>query len=212
MAGGQILEAMVEDFKSQGYNVTYQLVNAKSYGVPQDRERVIIIGVREDLDFKYTFPEPTHGTLFGRPYVTLREAIGHLKPSEIGEIFEGGFSSRFLSRNRKRGWDEVSFTIQANGRHAPLHPSGEPMVKLGTDEWILPETSEHRRLSSVEVALIQTFPADYIWKGSVGSIYKQIGNAVPCLLAKAVATPIYEFLKEYYDQEQKTAKNVEQYA
>jgi len=203
MAGGQIIQAMIEDFKSEGYNVTHFLANAKDYGVPQDRERVFIIGVREDINFKYNPPHPTHGDGLDceRPYVTLREAIGHLKPSEIGEIYEGGFSSRFLSRNRKRGWDEVSFTIQASGRHAPLHPSGDPMIKVGKDAWILPDTSEHRRLSTIECALIQTFPADYIWKGSVGSIYKQIGNAVPCLLAKAVAKPIADYLKEYYKKE-----------
>lgn len=207
MAGGQILEAMVHEFKNEGYDVTYQLVNAKDYGVPQDRERVFIIGVREDIDYKYEFPEPTHGALFGRPHVTLRQAIGHLKLNEIGEVYESGFSSRFLSRNRKRAWDEVSFTIQASGRHAPLHPSGEPMIKKGKDEWILPETSEHRRLSAVEVALIQTFPADYVWKGSLGSIYKQIGNAVPCLLAKAVTKPLVGFLKDYYDNQDLSNEN-----
>ena len=202
MAGGQIIEAMIQDFRNEGYIVNHHLVNAKDYGVPQDRERVLIIGVREDMDFKYEIPNPTHGDgLFGlKPYVTLKDAIGHLKPSEVGEIYDSTFSSRYLSRNRKRAWDEVSFTIQASGRHAPLHPSGEPMIKLGTDEWILPETSEHRRLSAVECALIQTFPADYIWKGSIGSIYKQIGNAVPCLLAKAVAKPMFDFLKQYYVQ------------
>ncbi|MED2257150.1 DNA cytosine methyltransferase [Brevibacillus parabrevis] len=202
MAGGQIIEAMIQDFRNEGYIVNHHLVNAKDYGVPQDRERVLIIGVREDIDFKYEIPNPTHGDgLFGlKPYVTLKDAIGHLKPSEVGEIYDSTFSSRYLSRNRKRAWDEVSFTIQASGRHAPLHPSGEPMIKLGTDEWILPETSEHRRLSAVECALIQTFPADYIWKGSLGSIHKQIGNAVPCLLAKAVAKPMFDFLKQYYVQ------------
>jgi len=202
MGGGRIIEAMVEDFKSQGYEVTYHLVNAKNYGVPQDRERVFIIGVRHDIskDFKYTLPLPTHGDdlTTEKPLVTLRDAIGHLKPNEIGEIYESGFSSRFLSRNRKRGWNEVSFTIQASGRHAPLHPSGEPMIKRGTDEWILPETSEHRRLSAVECALIQTFPPDYIWKGSLGTIHKQIGNAVPCLLAKAIASPLADYLTEHY--------------
>ena len=175
---------------------------AEIYGVPQDRERVFIIGVRHDIskEFKYVLPQPTHGDGLKteKPYVTLKDAIGHLKTTEIGEIYESGFSSRFLSRNRKRGWNEVSFTIQASGRHAPLHPSGEPMIKLGTDEWILPETSEHRRLSAVECALIQTFPPDYIWRGSLGTIHKQIGNAVPCLLAKAISSPIADYLTEHY--------------
>lgn len=207
MGDGLIIKAMVEDFKMEGYDVTYHLVNAKNYGVPQDRERVFIIGVRHDISdeykFKYELPAPTHGIGKNqRPYVTLKDAIGHLKPVEVGEIYESGFSSRFLSRNRKRGWDEVSFTIQASGRHAPLHPSGEPMVKIDTDEWILPETSDHRRLSAVECALIQTFPPNYIWKGSLGVVHKQIGNAVPCQLAKSIVQPIATFLKAFYKERQ----------
>ncbi|TPG69301.1 DNA cytosine methyltransferase [Brevibacillus laterosporus] len=204
MAGGQIIEAMIQDFKNEGYIVTHHLVNASDYGVPQDRERVIIVGVREDMGYHYELPFPTHGSGLGqKPHVTLKDAIGHLKLSEIGEVYESTFSSRYLSRNRKRAWNEVSFTIQASGRHAPLHPSGEPMIKIGSDEWVLPETSEHRRLSYIECALIQTFPADYIWRGSLGSIYKQIGNAVPCLLAKAISKPIADFLKQFYSQAQR---------
>ncbi|AWP30814.1 hypothetical protein B9D94_06915 [Paenibacillus sp. Cedars] len=202
MAGGQIIEAMMQDFRNEGYVVSHHLVNACDYGVPQDRERVFIIGVRDDIDFEYNLPAPTHGNLPGqKPYVTLRDAIGHLKQTEIGEIYDSTFSSRYLSRNRKRSWDEVSFTIQASGRHAPLHPSGDPMIKVGPDHWILPDTSEHRRLSYIECALIQTFPPDYIWQGSLGSIHKQIGNAVPCLLAKAISKPIYEYLKLHYSQQ-----------
>jgi len=198
LADGKILEAMIEEYREEGYVVNAYLVNAKDYGVPQDRERVFIIGVRKDVDFTYKLPDPTHGEGREKPYVTLRDAIGHLKPSEIGEYDQSGFSSRYLSRNRKRGWDEVSFTIQASGRHAPLHPSGDPMIKVGKDKWILPETSEHRKLSYVECALIQTFPPNYTWKGSLSSIYRQIGNAVPCLLAKAISKPIADYLKNQY--------------
>lgn len=214
MGGGSIIKAMVEDFKNQGYEVTYHLVNAKNYGVPQDRERVFIIGVRQDIscNFKYVLPNPTHGNdlCCEKPLVTLKDAIGHLKPSEIGEVYESGFSSRFLSRNRKRSWNDVSFTIQASGRHAPLHPSGEPMIKIDTDKWVLPKTSEHRRLSAVECALIQTFPSNYIWKGSLGTIHKQIGNAVPCLLAKAISSPIAEYLRVYYNLKKDTTKQNEE--
>jgi DNA (cytosine-5)-methyltransferase 1 len=194
-SGGKVVEAMIEDYKDEGYIVNCHLVNAKNYGVPQDRERVFIVGVRKDINFKYTLPFPTHGEGLGlKPYKTLNDSIGHLKPSEIGECDESGFSSRYLSRNRKRRWDEVSFCIQASGRHAPLHPSGDAMIKKGTDEWILPETSEHRKLSYVECALIQTFPPNYIWKGSTASKFKQIGNAVPCLLGKAISKPIFDSL------------------
>lgn len=195
MANGQVIDAMVEEYKQLGYNVKYKLVNAKDYGVPQDRERVFIVGVREDIEFEYRFPEITHGEGFDlKPYVTMKDAIGYLKKEEVGEIWEGGFSSRYLSRNRKRNWNEVSFCIQASGRHAPLHPSGEPMIKVDQDKWILPSESFHRRLSVLEVAIIQTFPPNFVFKGSTNDKYKQIGNAVPPLLAKIISEPIAEFL------------------
>lgn len=207
LGGGKIIEAMVEAYKEEGYRVKYQLVNAKNYGVPQDRERVFIVGVREDIAFEYDFPFPTHGDGLGlKPYVTLRDSIGHLKPSEIGEYDQSGFSSRYLSRNRKRSWDEVSYTIQASGRQAPMHPSGDPMINVDRDKWILPDTSEHRKLSWVECALIQTFPPNYVWKGNLSSRYKQIGNAVPCLLAKAIAKPIADYLRNYYEEQEGTFK------
>lgn len=200
---GGIIKAMVNDFESQGYKVSYYLVNAKNYGVPQDRERVFIIGVRRDIakKFEYQLPNITHSDdpAIGTPYITLRDTIGHLKQDEIGEFYDGGFSSRFLSRNRQRGWDEVSFTIQANGRHVPLHPSGEPMRKISHDKWIVPGTTKHRRLSTKECALIQTFPADYVWHGTTASVYKQIGNAAPCLLVKVISEPIAEFLLKERD-------------
>lgn len=197
LGNGEIIQAMAEAFREQGYRVQYQLVNAKQYGVPQDRERVFIIGVREDVDFTYEFPKPTHGEEEGLlPVVTMKDAIGDLSEEEIGQGDETGFSSRYLSRNRKRKWNEPSFTIQASGRQAPLHPSGESMIKLGKDQWLLPDTSKHRKLSASECALIQTFPADYIWKGNTASKYKQVGNAVPCLLGKAIAQPIAEYISK----------------
>lgn len=207
--GGKILEAMIQEYRDEGYIVDAYLVNAKDYGVPQDRERVFIIGVRSDIDFTYKLPKSTHGGWNLEPYVTLEDAIVHLKSSEIGEYDQSGFSSRYLSRNRKRGWGEVSFTIQASGRHAPMHPSGEAMVKLGQDEWILPETTEHRKLSYVECALIQTFPPNYIWKGNLSSIYKQVGNAVPCLLAKVIAKPVADFLKGELKQSGSNIKSIQ---
>jgi DNA (cytosine-5)-methyltransferase 1 len=190
---GEVINLMVKEFEEVGYTINTYLTDAKNYGVPQSRERVFIIGVRKDIDFTYTFPPPTHGEN-KLPYVTLKNAIGSLSVHDIGEWDTSGFSSRYLSRNRKKSWDDVSFTIQASGRHAPLHPSGDPMIKMGRDEWVLPTTSEHRKLSYYECSLIQTFPQDYIWKGKTNEKYVQVGNAVPCQLAKVISQPIYEYL------------------
>src|SRR5690606_25850306 len=110
-------------------------------------------------DYEYIFPEPTHGDgLFLKPYVTLKDAIGDLE-QDPGDYFTGSYSTIFMSRNRKKGWNEQSFTIQASGRQAPIHPSGLPMKKIGKDKWIFPDGEENnRRLSVKEIARIQTFP------------------------------------------------------
>lgn len=199
---GEVVRQIVEDFASAGYNIKFTLVNARDYGVPQLRERVIIVGVRKDLDFEYHFPKPTHGEGPGlQPYVTLLDAIGDIE-DDPGPYFTGSYSTIYLSRNRKKSWLDQSFTIQASGRQAPLHPGGQPMVKLGKDSWEM--IGENRRLSVKEIARIQTFP-DW-WQFSYGTsgsesnrldkAYKQIGNAVPVMLAKAIAQPIADFVAQ----------------
>lgn len=201
---GEVIKQIIQDFESAGYNVKFQLVNSRDYGVPQLRERVFIVGVRKGLDFEYKFPEPTHGIgKDKKPYITLKDAIGDLE-SNPGSYYEGSFSSIYLSRNRKKQWNEQSFTIQASGRQAPLHPSGEPMQKIGTDKWELPgDERSHRRLSVKEIARIQTFPDWFVFSdgnnssisenGKLDKIYKQIGNAVPVELARVIARPIAEW-------------------
>lgn len=211
LGGGEVIKQITEDFAAAGYKVQYKLLNSKNYGVPQLRERVFIVGVREDIDFDYAYPKPTHGTEEGLfPCVTLKDAIGDLE-QEPGPYFKGTYSSMYMSRNRKKKWSEQSFTIQASGRQAPLHPGGIPMEKLGKDKWIFPDGEEnHRRLSVKEIARIQTFPDWYYFFDSgkmhvqesnrLNIQYKQIGNAVPVLLAKAVATPIAEWAIEYLQE------------
>ncbi|WP_391119190.1 DNA cytosine methyltransferase [Psychrobacillus sp. L3] len=201
---GEVIKQIIQDFESAGYKVKFKLVNARDFGVPQIRERVFIVGVREDIDFDYQFPDPTHGNgKSQQPFVTLHDVIGDLE-NDPGECYEGSYSPIYLSRNRKKTWDEQSFTIQASGRQAPLHPGGEAMKKTGTDQWILPGGENmHRRLSVKEIARIQTFPDWFQFSegnnlnisknGRLDKIYKQIGNAVPVELARAIATPIAQW-------------------
>ena len=213
---GEVLNQIIEDFASAGYTVTPHLVNARDYGVPQLRERVFLVGVhKEKIEKKYGYhyikPEPTHGdvsniNLFDdrKPFVTLRDAIGDLEANP-GDVFEGSYSTIYMSRNRKKSWEEQSFTIQASGRQAPQHPSGEPMTKLEKNRWQF-NGENNRRLSVKEIARIQTFPDWFQFSdgenlnlsknGRLDKIYKQIGNAVPVLLAKAMTQPIADFISK----------------
>jgi len=201
---GRVFQAIKEEFKTtgkHGYNVKSKLLNAKNYGVAQDRERVIIVGVRRDLGFEYSFPEPTHGDkdFFGEAYngqlpiKTIKAEIGRFKHPKENELYKGRFSPLYMSRNRRRKWDEVSFTIQANAMHVPLHPSSCEMVKEKTDKFVFkPKNGKYRRLTPKECLAIQSFPRGFInkIKGSTQQQYKQIGNAVPPKLAEAIAKNI----------------------
>jgi DNA (cytosine-5)-methyltransferase 1 len=102
-----------------------------------------------------------------------------------------------MSRNRVRSWDEPSYTIQAGGRHAPIHPGAPKMIKIGKDKMKFDKKNKdkYRRLSVRECARIQTFPDDFIFfyeKLSDG--YKMVGNAVPVKLAEIIAREIKKTL------------------
>lgn len=199
-------KGFLQSFADAGYNINWKLVNANDYNVPEDRERVIIVGYRNDLNKTFEFPEP-----FEKKPV-LRDAIGDLPiaiPSKEKnkanpnlaipnhEYMTGGWSPIFMSRNRVRSWDEPSFTIQAGGRQAPIHPDAPKMVKVEKNKHIFAPgyESKYRRLSVRECARIQTFPDDYKYiYTDVAVGYKMIGNAVPVNLAFAMAKKIGEDL------------------
>lgn len=189
MGGGQVIDAIVQEFSACGYDVYYKLLNAKDYGVAEDRERVIITGFRRDLGIeRFEFPQPSNFI------VTMREALNGVPSPGPGDVCTAPYSSRYMSRNRKRGWDEVSYTIPAMAKQVTLWPGSPDMVKLGRDLWEFGKGGETRRLSWQEASAIQTFPRDIEFCGDLTSIYKQIGNAVPCKLAEAVAVRLREEL------------------
>jgi DNA (cytosine-5)-methyltransferase 1 len=192
---------IVERFCEIGYLVSTEPVDARDYGVPQERKRVIIVGYHKRLGKKFEFLKNA------QEWKTLKDAIGDLplaKPAREKnyanqtlqmpnhEYMNGGFSTIYMSRNRKKFWDEQSFTIQAGGRHAPLHPSSSDMQKVETDKWEFKGKKPHyRRLSIRECARIQTFPDDFIfYYDNVAKGYKMVGNAVPVKLAEAIASQI----------------------
>lgn len=190
MGNGQIIDAIIADFSDCGYDVYYKLVNAKNFGVPQDRERVIIVGFRKDLGITgFELPSTSGKTM------NLREAIGDMPEPNEEEVCMAPYSSRYMSRNRKRGWDEVAFTVPAMAKQVTLWPGSPDMLKVDKDHWVFGKDGITRRLSWREAAAIQTFPRDMEFFGDLTSIYKQIGNAVPVVLAEYVANYIRPYLE-----------------
>lgn len=206
----QAFTNILYQFKDVGYDVTYRLLNAQNFNVPQDRKRVIIVGYREDMGGCFNFPKGSNKIF------TLRDAIydlSYIEPIKVkGDAFrkdsivpnheymDSSFSSIYMSRNRVRNWNEPSFTIQAGGRHAPIHPQARKMIWIEKDKWIFDPKSPkpYRRLSVRECARIQTFPDSFIFKyKNIADGYKMVGNAVPVNFAMILASKILEDVKSY---------------
>ncbi len=129
-----LLDDQIKRFSNAGnigYKVVWNILKAHHYGVPQERKRLIIVGIRNDFDLEYKFPEATHGEEKSLPYVTIGEALKGLPEWPIGEFCDDPFHWYYLSRNRRRNWDEVSKTIVSNLRHIPLHPISPELKKSG---------------------------------------------------------------------------------
>ena len=286
MEKGKVIDMIVKDFEKIGYSVNYEVLNSVDYGVPQTRQRVIIIGNRIGVDNIY--PDKTHflkdkkqQTLISsnnglKPYVTTKEAIGFLSDVKItnNELLVGGreihnhiastnVSDKFWARKHDvdqaqicdylRGWrDSSEWTTKKIDEHFGYkHTAGHWFRKDNNsgsipnpDDWwelkrILnfddkydkqvteliekeivfeqslritnwdkpsdtitatsPEihVNKKRRLSVRECAILQTFPDDFIFYGSLSSMYRQVGNAVPVLLAKKIGECVIKMLNQY---------------
>ena len=202
----EAVKNIVSMFEECGYDVSITLVNAKNYGVAQERKRVFYIGFRKDLNVDFEFPS---GSTENDDYkITLKDIIWDLKdtavpalernkrnPSAINnnEYFTGSYSPIFMSRNRVKSWDEQAFTVQASGRQCQLHPQAPKMLKVGNNDCKFVEGQEHlyRRMTVREVARVQGFPDDFKFiYTNVDDAYKMIGNAVPVNLAYEIALAI----------------------
>ena len=187
-----------------GYDVKWKLLDAVNYRIPQNRERVFIVGFRKDLYINYTFPAPT----CTEP-ITLERTISDIKEQPTfykvadevqpnasrpnHDVLASGFSAYYYRGNRRRGWQQPSFTIHATADNAPLHPSSPKMLYFGHEKWEFQKNklSQYRRLSVRECARIQTFPDNFIFEGTdIKAQYKMIGNAVPPRLSNVLAKSI----------------------
>jgi len=202
MQKGKVFKLIKKELSSCGYTLYDKLLNAKDYGVPQSRKRMIVIGVRNDLNKQFEFPKPTHSN---ENYSTVGQAlfdnpIGSKNPNHIAgkltdlnlkrinHIPEGGSmkhcppelqNNSDLNRSMRRlSRTKISPTIVHNNCDHYYHPI------------------ENRRVTIREMARIQGYSDEYIFFGSKSEQSRQVGNSVPVGLAKALAKSIHAFLKE----------------
>lgn len=268
MEKGKVIKMIVQDFKKLGYKVDYQLLNSSEYGVPQNRQRVVIMGNR--VGAKNIFPEKTHGNepRLKKP-ISAKDAVGHLSdlwisynPQSVdgkpvyNHIARTNVHDVFWGRKHKVKQDEICDYLKFWRNKAGIStkkvdehfgykytaghwfrkdnnsgsiPTPEDWVKLKKllkfddkydkqvtelelkpisfeqslriNNWESPSDTitatgpeihpnKKRRMSVRECALIQTFPNDFVFCGSLCSMYEQIGNAVPVLLGEHIAKAI----------------------
>ena len=141
---------VVNTIEEYGYNVTYKVVNCADYGVPQDRKRLFMVGIRKDIKNEFTFPDTVEKK------TTLRDAIYDIKEQENKKkVLELGYSPRFLSANRQRQWNQQSYTIVSEVRHMPLYPEPENYDFRYKD---ISKERPPRRFTIRECLRIQTAP------------------------------------------------------
>lgn len=186
-----LLDDQFKVFSEAGYTVTAQVLNAANYGVAQDRKRIFIVGLRNNLKMEYAFPESTHGNGRTLPTATIKDALSGMTEWPEGEFYDLDFHWYYLSRNRRRDWNEPSKTIVANPRHMPLHPMSPPLIKLEHNVWQFVNEHRARRFSYREGARLQGFSQEMVFPdtpaGHLTNRYTVVGNAVPPPLFEAVA-------------------------
>ena len=180
---GEVFKRILADFAEAGYSVSHRLFNAADFGVPQKRERVIIVGVRSDLDFHFEFPNPTHAR---------DGANGRAKWVGVGEALSVFPNPDLDSSVPNHTYSKYKLNFNGYLGHRPLDPaSPAPTVTARGDDKggvvILPHPNAQRRMTGRELATVQSFPPDFEFCGRLSSVYRQIGNAVPPMLARAIA-------------------------
>ena len=179
MNGGDAIETIKKDFAELGYNVEYKLFHVADYGVPQNRERVIIVGTSKKKKMPpFVFPKPTHTK---DKWVSVGEAI-----KDLEKIEENNFPNHSWSRAKMFEGTQGNSIIKKD-KIAPTMRAEHH----GNIEW---HWNKKRRLSAREAARIQTFPDDFIFYPSTSSAYKQIGNAVPPVFGWHIAKAVEDYL------------------
>ncbi len=213
---GKTLEGMISILDEIGYNVVpFQVLKAINYNVPQKRERLILVGIRKDINLKYEYPTPN---------TKIYNLVDALKKSELFDCDVPQSNGAKYPKSKKdildlvpqKGyWRDLPIDLQKEFMGGSFHLGGGKTGiarRIGWDEPCLTLTcspaqkqterchpEETRPFTVREYARIQTFPDDWSFNGSLAQQYKQIGNAVPVNLGKEVGYSIVKFLNKYYN-------------
>ena len=179
---------IIKEFEDSGYDVQYRILNSADYGVPQKRERVIIVGFRKDLHISFNFPDAEIESEDG--YAPLREVI----EADVDEKYF--FSDRAVAGMMKKR--ESMNKGRAQDINKPCNTVGAHLAKvsLNSTDPVLMQGSRYRRFTPREVARIQSFPDEFELVGSEAAQYRALGNAIPPVMFWYVARAVKEGLQE----------------
>lgn len=184
---GEAFPLIISEFEKSGYQVTHKLINAAAFGVPQKRERVIIVGIRNDLGFKYKFPDDV--------FVEDEYAV-------LGSVVENQVDEKyFFSEKAVQGMRAAKRDMnkgRAQDLNKPCNTVGSHLAKvsLNSTDPVLLDGGRYRRFTPREVARIQSFPESFKLIGVEGAQYRALGNAIPPVMFWYVAHQLCELLRE----------------
>lgn len=212
---GKTLQGMISILDEIGYKVVpVQVLKAINYKVPQKRERLILVGVRKDIDVKYEYPKPHKKIYHLKDALKKGELFNSNVPKSLGAKYPKSKKEVLDLVPPKGYWRDLPLEIQKEFMGGSFYLGGGKTGiarRIGWDEPCLTLTcspaqkqterchpDETRPFTVREYARIQTFPDDWHFEGSLAQQYKQIGNAVPVNLGEEVGYSIVKFLNDYY--------------
>lgn len=198
---GRTIRSVVEAFEDTGYRVKYKVLNSSDYEIPQERRRIVIVGVRKDINAEFCYPEVSEKVL------TIKDAIDDLPKLESGQTsnipnhIAMKHSPQMLKKMSyiKDGGDRMDIPeelrpLSGDVRKYIRYDSTKPSVCVTGDMRKIFHYEQNRALTARELARIQSFPDDFVFEGTSIHIQQQIGNAVPPKLAYRIALQVEEVL------------------
>ena len=179
---------IIKEFEESGYNITYRILNSANYGVPQKRERVIIVGFRKDLTMRFSFPDAE--IVDKNEFIPLKNVIEKKVDEKyfFSERAVAGMMRNRVSMNKGRAQD-ISKPCNTVGAHLAK-------VSLNSTDPVLIEKNRYRRFTPREVARIQSFPEEFALIGSESAQYRALGNAIPPVMFWHVAKAVSKELQD----------------